>query len=158
MKRLIQLMVLLSLVFTLSLAKDDWKKHITKEEALSAIEIFEKDPVGKNARGALSIVTYFTKYNDTVMLEIDKNLLPWIYKKDFKYRYSNLLLGSYIAGNVKARLKGSSYKDNRYEGALMVIKVYTILKNSNDTEEIASIEKWIEMKKKGTLKKVIKNK
>jgi len=157
MKKLFQLLILVSLSLNLANAKDDWLKHITPPEALKAIEIFEKDPLGEKARGALIVVTNFAKYNDSVMIEIDKELLPWVYKKDKKLKHSHTLLGAYIAGNVKAKLNGSKYKDNRYEGAIMVINIYKKLKAKNESEDIDSIEKWINLKENNKLKQIIKN-
>ena len=158
MKKLFQLLILLSLTLSLVNAKDDWLKNITPAEALKAIKIFEKDPLGEKARGALIVVTNFAKYNDSVMLQIDKELLPWVYKKDKKLKHSRTLLGAYIAGNVKARLNGSKYKDNRYDGAVMVIDVYKMLRDKNASEDIDSIEEWIDLKENGNLKDVVKNK
>jgi len=134
---------------------NEWKKRITPEIALKAIELFQKNPLDKNADGALSIIINFADISDDVIITLDPMLLPWT-KSNIKYSHSHTLFGAFVAGNLKKQILQRERKDHPYDGVVQIIATYKQLRNKNAVKKIKEIEKWIEIQNSGKLKSYIK--
>src|SRR3990172_12924897 len=114
-------------------------EEITAESALRAIKIFEDDPLSEQAKEAISTVIRFAETSDVVTITIASKYIPWI-DDGKEYKNSHILLGAYIAGNLKAQLERRIKRNQPYDGILQVISAYKQLSKANAIEKIDAIE------------------
>ncbi len=138
--------VLLALAFSFVLSSIA-QAGPTKAEALAGIEAIERDPISERAIAAFPLVVKFAQESPEVSITISEKILPWIGTKD----YGPLLLGAYVAGNVKAQLERGAPEDRPYEGLKRVFAVYAAMKKRKPGLIIEGIEKQIDQDTKGEL-------
>jgi len=126
---------------------DDWTTQITSEIALKAIGIFEANPLGEDAEGALSIIVNYAKLSDEVYVLVEPRTTPWLTEDDKKHKHAHTLVGALIAGNMKPQLETGIRQDRPYDGALQVIDTYQQLRELGESERIPCIEVWLELSK-----------
>ncbi len=129
---------------------EDLKKTITPEVVLKAVNLFKSDPMGKDADGALSVITNFAENSDQVTIEISEKYFPWKFGslgKEFDAKF----LGAFIAGNLECQLEKKIKKSCPIEGIHLVLETYQALRNAKKIKAHQKIEKWIELDKKGEL-------
>lgn len=134
------------LVFTLTTwAKNNGahdKISITPEATLKAISIIEDNPLAPEADAAVASIIDFSIQSDKVLITLDEKTVPWLAKiKDHKY--GKLLLGAYIAGDVRTQLNAGVCKDQPDAGIAQVIATYQYLKQHAGIKPIPEIEKLI---------------
>ncbi len=126
----------------------------TKADAIKAIANFKQQPLTENGRVAAGKIIEFAEQSDDVTVHIAESLVPWLHDKtDEKYRA--LLLGAYVAGNVKSQLdRGDNgvKRDDPYAGMLVVIEVYQQIKGTDKKYDIPKIEEFIELEAQHKLK------
>lgn len=157
MKSKIQFSVILifSFIFVSTVYADDPKIEITPDIALKAIQLFENHPLTDDGKAALSIIVTYASKSDDVSITISNDFLPWA-GQDVKY--ANILLGAYIAGNLKPQLIHSINKDSIYLGIVQMINTYNQIKAVEPGFTISEIEKQITLYKNGNLNSYIDSK
>jgi hypothetical protein len=117
---------------------------ITKEEAVKAIVEFRKNPLTEEGRFAAGRIISFAEQSDDVSIHIAQPLVPWLHDgTDEKYR--SLLLGAYIAGNVKSQLDHGIQRDDPHAGMLVVFEVYHQMKEADKKCRIPEIEEFMKL-------------
>jgi hypothetical protein len=103
---------------------------ITADMALKAIQLFEQNPTSDKIIGVIGVITSFAKKSDKVTVTLDQRFFPWTYgeiekHKDEKYvRKLALLMGAFIAGNIKPQIHKNEKKDHPFEGLKTMLKAY----------------------------------
>lgn len=116
------------------------------KQILNEINIFEKAPLSESARKALSTILAFAEESEDVIAEISVDDLPWL-EDENKTEYSSLLLGAFVAGNLKAQLIAQECKDKKYSGLQQVVSTYTFLRQHKGIAPIPGIEKMCNKRK-----------
>jgi hypothetical protein len=136
--------------------KTNHEDEITAESALRAINIFQVDPLGEQAKEASARVVRFAQASDAVTITVASKYVPWI-DSGKEVENSHILLGAYIAGNLKFQLEKGVNKNQPYQGILQVISTYKQLLKANAIEKIDAIEKWIGLQRTGKLRQHIES-
>lgn len=127
----------------------------TRDEALAAIEVLEKNPISEAAIDASQIVTQFTKESEEVVITLGRDFVPWVLderpKSDADDGVYSMLLAVYFAGNAKSQLLAKKTEDDPYSGWIAVLKAYRQIQTKYDIV-IPSLEKFSEMEAQGVLK------
>lgn len=129
------------------------EKSVSKDEALKAIEVFEKDPSSTEGFTAASTIMAFAKTSDAVKLSLSKAVVPWLKGKDAPDADTRgMLLTAYIAGNVRSQLANGKAADDVYAGWQQVIATYDQLHQINSTVKVTEIDDLKAKEKAGTLR------
>jgi hypothetical protein len=126
----------------------------TREEALSAIAVIEKDILSVSAIEAARTISQFTEESEEVMLVIGPDTIPWVMEERKRDQTDDtiyaMLLAAYFAGNAKAQLRAGKAGDDPYPGWLAAIKAYRQFQTKRSLV-IPSLEKFSEMEADGSL-------
>src|SRR6188768_1896693 len=80
----------------------------TREEALSAIAVLEKDILSLAAIEAAGTITRFSEESEEVMFVIGPETIPWVLEERAPGKVDDtiyaMVLAAYFAGNAKAQL------------------------------------------------------
>jgi hypothetical protein len=132
-------------------AKD---KPISKDVALKAIAIFEKEPLTENGKGAAAIIASFAEESEAVTVKISSAVTPW-YKSEKEYKNGHLLLVAFIAGNIKSQLERKVCADDSHAGLLQLFKTYDQFKKADKNLKIPEIDHLVELHSKNKLKEYL---
>lgn len=138
-------------------AEEDWQSRVDVPTTLKAINLFRKDPTGKDALPALAIIMAFAEMSDKVMVVVRREHLPWIDEKAISEQTMALLTGAFVAGNIEAQLQDSTKANRPYEGALLALHTYHEMRSRDMAPKISALEDWTEMDKNGKLKDFLQN-
>jgi hypothetical protein len=127
----------------------------SKEQALQAISVLEKNLLSPQAADAAKTVVVYAQLSDDVMVDIGPEQLPWISEewgldKDREASLHSLLVAAFVAGNVKPQIKNEKAEDDTYSGWLFAIETYRRLK-SKDNFRSPSIEALSKLQAEGKL-------
>ena len=134
---------------------EKWGRMITPEGVLRAIENFEQNPFGEDGRNHLAYIINYAEVSKDVAIVMAAWALPWVLEDKKEYQHGPTLMGAFIAGNIKPQIQKKVAEDHPYEGVVQVIATYQQLRKAGESKEIPSIEKWISMQKKGTLREYV---
>lgn len=127
--------------------------QITATEAMKAITVFRRDPTGKDAQAALAVITRFVVKSEEVMVKISKHTVPWAAKDtDLPEHIRTLLTGAFMAGNIEAQLRSHIKGDSPYNGALLVLQVYQLLRKQKKMQAYEPLEQWQKLEAEGKLR------
>jgi len=111
-----------------------WAK-VKPQTVLKVISMLEADPAGKDAEEAMSIIVNFAQASNDVLVVIIPRYLPWLTRKP-KVDNREILLASFVAGNVRAQLQKQIKKNHPAEGLHFMLGVYTKLRAKELIEKI----------------------
>lgn len=131
-------------------------ENISKEVALKAIALLQREPASDRGRSAAALILKYADASPDVEVTIDPALMPWI-NQDPPPRYLDVLLGAYIAGNVRPQIETGVKKDNPLSGITQVIDTYRQLKKADISLFILSIENYAKLQSQGKLKSTIES-
>jgi hypothetical protein len=104
----------------------------SRQQALDAISVLEKNLTGPQATEAAKTVVVYAQLSDDVMVDIGPEQLPWIsteewgLDKDRELSLQSLLVAAFVAGDVKSQLKNEKAEDDTYSGWLFAIATYRL--------------------------------
>jgi len=125
---------------------------VSREAALQAIEVFQKDPAGTDGLTAATTIMAFVQKSDEVHLSLSKAVVPWLKSKDAPDADTrSLLLTAYVAGNARAQLQSGKAEDDVYAGWQQVLSTYAQLQHINPTVKLPEIDDLKAKEKGGTL-------
>lgn len=150
MHRLIALCLLCLLSIGSVFAKEP-EPEITKEIALKAIERFRAEPESEMGRGCAAIIVRFAEASPDVKITLSAKTTPWISDKKTDKRRGALLLGAFVAGNMRAQFERGVAEDQSFAGVEQVIATYRQMQKSTPAFRLASVEKLITLQKDGKL-------
>jgi hypothetical protein len=127
----------------------------SRQDALQAISVLEKNLLSPQAAEAAKTVVVYAQLSDDVMVDIGPEQLPWIsedwgLEKDREMAIHSMLVAAFVAGNVKPQLKNEKAEDDTYSGWLFAIATYRRLQ-AKERFESPSIESLSRMQAQGKL-------
>ena len=126
----------------------------TREEALSAIAILEKDILSGAAIEAAGTIAQFAEQSEEVNFVIGPDTIPWVMEErapnEIDDTIYSMLLAAYFAGNAKSQLRAGKASDDPYPGWLAAIRAYRQFQTKRSIV-IPSLEKFSEMEANGSL-------
>lgn len=149
MRSLLAVLILL-LIYPAFAQADDYKRTITAETALKAVQLFKSAPLGPDAEGALAVVLNFAEHSDLVTVQVSRKYLPWQFEA-VEQKINAKLLGAYISGNLEHQLNNNINKNSPLEGIRLVLHVYQLLLADGQMAENTNLETWIALDKEGKL-------
>jgi hypothetical protein len=121
-------------------------KSVSKNAALEAIAVFQKDASSAEGVAAASTIMSFARSSDAVHLSLSKAVVPWLKGQDAPDADTRgMLLTAYVAGNMQAQIKSGKAADDVYAGWQQVLATYAQLVQINPAAKLPEIE---ELKKK----------
>jgi hypothetical protein len=127
----------------------------SREQALQAISVLEKNLLSPQAADAAKTVVVYAQLSDDVLVDIGPEQLPWISEewgldKDREVSLHSLLVAAFVAGNVKPQIKNEKAEDDTYSGWLFAIETYHRLR-SKENFRSPSIEALSKLQAEGKL-------
>lgn len=151
-RKFILLFFLLSFLFQgIVQGEENWTNEITPEITLEAIKIFRENPMGTDARGALSLVVNYAQNSDDVTITLLPKYLPW-QAGSLGPNLEGIFLGAFVAGNVEHQLITNRKENRPLEGIQLMLDSYQMLKDRKKIDPIETFETWLEYTRAGTLK------
>lgn len=118
----------------------DWA-NLEPELVLKAIADFEADPGGTNSAGNLAVIVNFAEASSDVQIVLDEATLPWLVRKP-ETKGENILLGAFVAGNIRPQLEKKVNQDCPVDGLLFLGRVYRALRPGGTVGVVPELEKW----------------
>jgi len=131
------------------------KDTVTKDTVLNAIATFRIEPRSQTGRAAAAVIIDFAEKSHDVAVNISQKALPFLSKKQNSSPERGTLMAAFIAGNIDAQLLRGEKKDEPYAGELQVIDTYRQMQRTNPKLRIAEVDKFIELEKRGELKRYV---
>jgi len=126
---------------------------VSREAALKAIDVFQKDPSSAEGFAAASTIMGFAEKSSTVRIALSKAVIPWIKGQDAPDADTrNMLMSAYVAGDLAAQLKSGKAEDDVYAGWKQVLATYAQLHAINPTVKLPEIDALKDKEAAGTLK------
>jgi hypothetical protein len=127
----------------------------SKQDALQAISVLEKNLLSPQAVDAAKTVVVYAQLSDDVMVDIGPEQLPWIAEdwgldKDREAALHSILVAAFVAGNVKPQIKNEKAEDDTYSGWIFTIETYRRLR-AKESFRSPSIEALSKMQADGKL-------
>jgi hypothetical protein len=127
----------------------------SKQDALQAILVLEKNLLSPQAAEAAKTVVVYAQLSEDVMVDIGPEQLPWIsedwgLEKDREMAIHSMLVAAFVAGNVKPQIKNEKAEDDTYAGWLFAIETYRRLQ-TKERFRSPSIEALSKMQVEGKL-------
>ncbi len=135
------------------LAPTGWaeKLKLTKAEALTLIARYKANPLSQDGQDiSKGLVVWITETND-VTITLSAETCPFINEKTSK-EDGGALLGAYSIGNAEAQLQSGKVSNHSYEGVLMMLQVYELLKQREPKFRSPSLENYAKQEAQGRLK------
>jgi hypothetical protein len=121
-----------------------------KTDILQYITIIENDPMSMDADKAYPAILRYAEKSKDVTVTIDEKVLPWVGGK-----YTRILLGSFIAGNMKPQIENKKNEDNTFAGLLLLFDAYNLIKKADPDFIEQEIEKQQELQAKNELRQYL---
>ena len=112
-----------------------------------ALAVFDESPLDKTGEAALAEIVEFADKTDKVEIVVAEGVLPWV----GEVPHSDLLLGAFIAGNLRSQLDSGVTRSDAYSGMLEVFAVYSALKAREPKFSVPSIDAFLEQHRRGAL-------
>lgn len=127
----------------------------SKQGALQAISVLEKNLLSPAAAEAAKTVVVYAQVSEDVMVDIGPSQLPWIsedwgLEKDRETELHSLLVAAFIAGDIKSQIKSEKAEDDTYSGWLFAIESYHRLR-AKERFRSPSLEALAKMQAEGKL-------
>jgi len=127
----------------------------TRQDALQAISVLEKNLLSPAAADAAKTVVVYAQLSEDVMVDIGPAQLPWLsenwgLEKDREAALHSMLLAAFIAGNVKPQIKNERAQDDTYSGWIFAIDSYHRLR-ARERFRSPSLEALAKMQAEGKL-------
>jgi hypothetical protein len=127
----------------------------SKEDALQAISVLEKNLMSPQAAVAARTIVVYAQLSDDVMVDVGPEQLPWISEdwgldKDRETALHSILVAAFVAGNVKPQIKNDKAEDDTYSGWIFTIETYRRLR-ARENFRSPSIEALSKMQSEGKL-------
>ncbi len=132
-----------------------WAAAPSKEEALQAISVLERNITSPQAAAAAKTIVVYAQLSDDVMVDVGPDQLPWVSEdwgidKDRASALQSILVAAFVAGNVKTQIKNEKAEDDTYSGWLFAIEAYRRL-SAKENFRSPSIEGLSKMQSEGKL-------
>lgn len=129
----------------------------TRQDALQAISVLEKNLLGTAATDAAKTVVIYAQLSEDVMVDIGPAQLPWLsenwgLERDREAALHSMLLAAFVAGDVKPQIKNEKAEDDTYSGWLFAIDSYHRLR-AKERFRSPALEALAKMQSEGTLRK-----
>lgn len=128
---------------------------ISKETVRSAIALFRQDSLSRRGRAAGETVRIFAEKDDSVIVNITSKVVPFLTNVKIPHEDRALLLDAFVVGNVDSQFLRNERKDDPYAGVSEIIQVYREWKKREPALSVPEIENFIELEKRGELKKYV---
>lgn len=128
---------------------------LNKETVRHEITVFRNDRLSPGGRVAAEVVRRFAEKSTDVILTITPKRAPYLSDMNISTEDRSLLLAAYVVGNVDLQLVRNEKKDDPYSGILEVIETYRQMQKKDPTLSLPEIENFIELEKRGELKKYV---
>jgi len=115
-----------------------------------ALAVFAESPLSKAGEAALATIVDFAEKTDKVEITVSEDVVPWLGGPN-EVPHSELLLGAWIAGNVRSQLDSGVTRNDAYSGMLEVFAVYAALKAKEPKFSVPSIDGFLEQHRSGQL-------
>lgn len=127
---------------------------VSRQEALAAIAVLEKDVTGPDALRAAATITRFGRESDAVLIIVGPETMPWVQTDvpEGEAKVRAMLMAVYFAGDIKAQLEKRRAEDDPYRGWLAVIKAYEQIRKKQPRISIPEVEELIAKEHAGVLK------
>jgi len=127
----------------------------SRQDALQAISVLEKNLLSPAAEDAAKTVVVYAQVSEDVMVDIGPAQLPWLsenwgLEKNRESALHSMLLAAFIAGNVKPQIKNEKAQDDTYSGWLFAIESYHRLR-AKERFRSPSLEALAKMQAEGKL-------
>jgi hypothetical protein len=127
----------------------------SKDEALHAISVLERNVTSPQAEAAAKTIVVYAQLSDDVMVDVGPEQLPWISEdwgidKERESALQSILVAAFVAGNVKTQIKNEKAEDDTYSGWLFAIETYKRLR-AKENFRSPSIEGLSKMQSEGKL-------
>jgi hypothetical protein len=127
----------------------------SKDEALQAISVLERNVTSPEAALAAKTIVVYAQLSDDVMVDVGPEQLPWISEtwgldKERESALQSILVAAFVAGNVKPQIKNDKAEDNTYSGWLFAIETYRRLR-AKENFSSPSIDSLSKMQSEGKL-------
>jgi hypothetical protein len=127
----------------------------SKDEALRAISVLERNVTSPEAALAAKTIVVYAQLSDEVMVDVGPEQLPWISEtwgldKERESALQSILVAAFVAGNVKPQIKNDKAEDDTYSGWLFTIETYRRLR-AKENFSSPSIEGLSKMQSEGKL-------
>ena len=146
--------VIFAWLFASPVAATVGEQSLTPEVALKAIALFKQDPLGEQANGALAVVLKFAQSSSQVLVVIDEKIFPFEIGS-IDSAAESTFLGAFLAGNVEHQLITGTKENRPYEGILLMLKTYEIMRYRGVIDRVEGFEHWINLRNKGDLESAI---
>jgi|SRR4051812_39760272 hypothetical protein len=138
-------------------ATGDSATTISKEEVRSAISVFRQDPLSPSGRAAGEVVRSFAEKNDSVLLNVNDKIAPFLSNIKLSQEDRALLLDACVVGAVDTQLLKNERKDDPYGAATEMIRVYKQMQKADPNFALPEIDKLVAMETRGELKKYVES-
>lgn len=128
---------------------------VTKDIARNAIAIFRQGPLSPRGRAAGEVVRRFAEKDESVIVEINPKVVPFMDNVKIPPEDRKLLLDAFVVGNVDSQFLRNEKKDAPYDGVSEIIQVYRQMQNGHAIQSVPEIENFIELEKRGELKRYV---
>jgi hypothetical protein len=127
-------------------------KPYTEEEFRKAAAAFLRQPITKDGKVVpeAAVVLEFAVNSKEVSVTISSTYASKI-GGDKETKYSGVLMGAYMAGNVLAQLDSGVNGNDAYSGEIQVFRVYRYLKTLDPSYKVPEIEEMLAVHAKGGL-------
>jgi hypothetical protein len=127
----------------------------SKEEVLEAIKQVKTDLINSETFDNGKVILEYAEESDDVLIVLTKERIPWTVEdweveKSMEETLKNLILVSYLSGNIESQIKNNIPSDDPYSGWIFVIGSYEKLKENIEFKS-ESIEEFDHMRKSGEL-------
>jgi hypothetical protein len=139
----VSLVIILAILNSLQ-AKDN--RHLLKY-----IHQIEKAPLAEKTKPAYREILKFATQSDDVQVNISAVNCPWLNQKKGSTKWSSILLGAFIAGNIKPQIVSNIKGDNSYSGVLLALKTYQKIRKADKKYNIKELNRYAALAKKGKL-------
>ena len=133
-----------SILFSIGVSGAEEKIDLAKlspQTVLRAISRFQSEPLKAKSNGILSIIINFADESQNVYIEVNSGYMPWLKQKK-NINNTDILLVSFVAGNMRPQLINKEKKDHPVEGMIFMLRIYNKLRKAKKIEAISTLDQW----------------
>jgi hypothetical protein len=114
----------------------------------AAITEFLADPL--KAKDALELVKSFARDSSRVQVVVSQDMLGWV-SRGRQVRHADLLVGAFVAGNVKAQLERQVCANDAVAGITTALAIYQMLQKAEPGYKVSELDAYQTMVTEGKL-------
>ncbi|HEX5009092.1 MAG TPA: NTF2 fold immunity protein [Planctomycetota bacterium] len=122
----------------------------TDGDVKHSLAVFAETPLGSEGEAALATIVDFAEASAKVEIVVSEEFVPWIGAQE-DVPHSELLLGAWVAGNVRSQLDSGVTRSDAYAGMLQMFAVYGALKATEPKFKVPAIEGFLDRHRRGEL-------